>query len=65
MFGPRLFRSRWAALFWSAGVIWTAYDIADAAPATPAKPHVAAVADATGEAIDPTDLAALANAAVN
>ena len=55
----RLFRSRWAALFWSAGVVWTAYDIADANAGPPAQ----GTADATGEAITPADLATLANAA--
>ena len=66
MFGPRLFRSRRAALFWSAGILWTAYDVAEAAPSTPppAHGHAAAMADATGEAIDPADLAALGNAAI-
>ena len=60
----RLFRSRWAALFWAAGVVWTAYDVVGAAPATPsARP--AATLDATGEPIDAADLAALANAEVD
>lgn len=58
----RLFRSRWAALFWSAGVVWTAYDIADANPVP--SPHHAG-ADATGESVDAADIAALANAAIN
>ena len=61
----RLFKSRWAALFWSAGIVWTAYDVAGAAP-TPAPTATAttrtAGVDATGEAIDPADLAALAKA---
>ena len=25
-----LFRSRWAALLWAAGIVWTAYDVASA-----------------------------------
>jgi hypothetical protein len=30
----KIFRSRWAALFWAAGIVWTAYDVAEAnAPA--------------------------------
>jgi hypothetical protein len=33
----RLFRSRCAALFWSAGILWTAYDIAADAPESPTK----------------------------
>ena len=39
MFGPRLFRSRWAALLWAGGILWTAYDVAGgAAPPAPATP---------------------------
>jgi hypothetical protein len=36
--GPRLFRSRWMALFWAAGIVWFAVDIAGSSPA----PHSAA-----------------------
>jgi len=60
----RLFRSRWAALFWSAGILWTAYDVADDAP-QPASPILAtapAAEDATGTPFDAADLAILANA---
>lgn len=38
----RLFRSRWAALIWAAGILWTAIDVADSAPA----PRGAAATDA-------------------
>lgn len=60
----RLFRSRWAALFWSAGILWTAYNIADAAPqeATPGNAASIVMTDATGAKVDAADLAALANA---
>ncbi|KQS46773.1 MULTISPECIES: hypothetical protein [unclassified Sphingomonas] len=70
----RLFRSRWAALFWSAGILWTAYDVAGAAPSavteTPPPNSAAARAgnarpdaqDATGSAFDMHDLQILANA---
>lgn len=69
MVPSRLFRNRWSALLWSAGILWTAYDVAMAnrganrgpAPTNAATP--AAVQDATGEAVDPADLAILANAA--
>jgi hypothetical protein len=27
-----IFRSRWMALIWAAGIIWVAYDIAESAP---------------------------------
>jgi hypothetical protein len=30
MFSGKIFRSRWAALLWAAGIVWTAYDVADA-----------------------------------
>lgn len=63
----RLFRSRWAALFWSAGILWTAYDVADDAPEEPAPVANAGTAnavtqDATGATFDTRDLAVLANA---
>ncbi len=64
----RLFRSRWAALLWSAGIVWTAYDVANDAP-EPAATNMAsgnAVAqptDATGTVFNAEDLAVLANAA--
>ena len=63
----RLFRSRWAALFWSAGILWTAFDVANDAP-EPAPPAGYASAGntsigevATGAPIDARDLAILAN----
>ncbi|PTQ63082.1 hypothetical protein C8J45_10769 [Sphingomonas sp. PP-CE-3G-477] len=63
----RLFRSRWAALFWSAGILWTAYDVASDAPepaATNASSGnlVEGPTDATGATYNAGDLAALANA---
>ena len=58
---PRnLFRSRWSALFWAGGILWTAYDIASAQPGTPSN---AAAVDATGTPVNAADLAAIANAA--
>lgn len=62
----RLFRSRWAALFWAGGVLWTAYDVVDAAPQpAPVAAKASTVRDATGETFDAKDLAALANAAAD
>ena len=64
MVSSRIFRSRWSALFWAGGVLWMAYDVAEANVAAP-KPGAAAAgadADATGAAIDNADLAVLANA---
>ncbi len=57
----RLFRSRWAALFWAAGICWTAYDVARSQPA--ASTNTAAPVDATGEPVNDAALAVLANAA--
>ncbi len=64
----RLFRSRWAALFWSAGIVWTAYDVASDAPepaATNANSGAVAAqpTDAVGATFNADDLAILANAA--
>ncbi len=62
MFSGKIFRSRWSALFWAGGVLWTAYDVADAAP-RPAAPteNAATATDATGEPVDSQELAILAN----
>jgi hypothetical protein len=30
MFSGKIFRSRWAALLWAVGIVWTAYDVAEA-----------------------------------
>ena len=69
MVGPRLFRSRWSALLWAGGILWTAYDVAAAMPdrRAPAAGNAAGAAgdgdtvDATGVAVDARDLAVLAN----
>lgn len=61
----RLFRSRWAALLWSAGILWAAYDVASDAPADPGRPApggAVAAPDATGDMVDAHDLAIRANA---
>ncbi|THD37877.1 MAG: hypothetical protein E7773_02550 [Sphingomonas sp.] len=63
MFSSRIFRSRWAALFWAGGILWTAYDVAEANAPDPAANNIsAAEQDATGEAVTNADLAILANA---
>lgn len=43
----RLFRSRWSALLWAAGILWTAYDVAEW------QPHARAVARPHPHAADP------------
>ena len=66
MIGRRLFRSRWAALLWAGGIVWTACDVAEAtksddAASTPTANGSAAL-DATGMIADAKDLAVLAGA---
>ena len=63
VFSSKIFRSRWSALFWAAGIIWTAYDVAEAnVPSKASNNTAAAQTDATGAAVDSADLAVLANA---
>lgn len=59
-----LFRSRWAALAWAAGILWLAHDVATSAPAATGNTAGAAgPEDAMGDRVDPASLAVLANAA--
>lgn len=58
-----IFRSRWIACLWAAGICWTAYDF------VPQKPEAEnaqqeAPANAAGDALDSADMKAL-EAAVN
>jgi hypothetical protein len=62
MFSSKIFRSRWSALFWAGGILWTAYDVAEANVPDPASGNSAAQQDATGEAVTNADLGVLANA---
>jgi hypothetical protein len=59
----KLFRNRWAALLWAAGILWTAVDVAGYAPARSAAntTEAAAPTDATGEVVQNSDLAILAS----
>jgi hypothetical protein len=67
MVSSRIFRSRWAALLWAGGILWTAYDVANATTTSDAKDNSTATlgTDATGTPVDNADLAALANAMGN
>jgi hypothetical protein len=67
MLPSRIFRSRWSALFWAGGIIWTAYDVANATvPSDPKDNSTAALGvDATGNPVTNQDLSALANAMGN
>jgi hypothetical protein len=46
-----IFRSRWMALLWAAGILWTAYDVASDAPSGEAAQNGTVAIDATGEAV--------------
>lgn len=65
----KLFLSRWSALLWGGGILWTAVDTVGFGPPartpataqpTPARPEDQT--DATGSAVNSDDLAVLANA---
>ena len=61
----KLFRSRWAALIWAGGILWTAIDVAGYDPARAPDNHATGApvqTDATGDAIQNSDLVALAAA---
>jgi len=60
----KIFRSRWSALFWAGGVLWTAYDVANAyaPPKATGDTAPAAVTDATGLSVSKANLDTLANA---
>jgi hypothetical protein len=51
-----IFKSRWMALIWAAGMIWFAYDIAGGSGETSnASANAEQPTDATGETITPED----------
>lgn len=51
-----IFKSRWMALVWAAGIIWFAYDFAGAQPQTTANgANADAPTDAAGETVTPED----------
>jgi len=51
-----IFKSRWMALVWAAGIIWLAYDVANSAPRSSADTNnAAATTDATGAPVSPDD----------
>lgn len=54
-----IFRSRWFALLWAAGILWFAYDIAGSAPQASDEGNgeaAAAVTDATGAEVNQQQL---------
>ncbi len=62
MFSSRIFRSRWSALFWAGGILWTAYDVAEANAPDPKAGNAAVATDQTGDAVNAADVGALVNA---
>ena len=59
----KLFRNRWMALLWAAGILWFAVDVAGYAPARKdpiANASAPAETDATGEVVQNSDLEILA-----
>lgn len=51
-----IFKSRWMALIWAAGIIWLAYDVAESAPKSPATNNaVEETTDVTGASVSPED----------
>ncbi|WP_404368368.1 hypothetical protein AB5I39_14615 [Sphingomonas sp. MMS24-J45] len=58
----KIFLSRWSALLWAAGILWTAVDVAGVAPSTTTTDTaVANETDATGVEVNGADLTLLAN----
>lgn len=60
--GPRLFRSRYAALLWAGGILWTAVEVATSQAPAPHTASSPAMRDATGEVVNDADLATIAAA---
>jgi hypothetical protein len=52
--GPRLFRNRWMAVLWAAGILWVAIDIAQD-NGGPSKTGPTVTTDATGTPVDDGD----------
>lgn len=48
-----IFRSRWVALLWAAGMIWFALDMVGTAPPEKGEKHATADTDALGQHVDP------------
>ena len=59
---PRIFRSRWAALFWAGGILWMAADVARSASQEDGPQTGISTADVGANTLDIADLDALSNA---
>ncbi len=62
MFSSKIFRNRWFALIWAGGIVWTAYDVAEANAGDPKPGNAAVATDQTGDAVNSADVGALVNA---
>lgn len=62
MFPSKIFRNRWFALIWAGGILWTAYDVAEANAGDPVTGNGAVASDQTGDAVNSADVGALVNA---
>lgn len=51
----KLFRSRWSALLWAGGIIWTALDVSDSVPSL-----TGVAVDAASNSADPAEANELA-----
>ena len=59
----RLFKSRWAALFWAMGICWTAWEVSSmGGSGEAADANGSAQTDATGATYNDADVAALQGA---
>ena len=58
-----IFKSRWMALIWAAGIIWFAYDFAESsAPPANASDNEVQVTDASGAPVPPAEANTLSDA---
>ncbi len=57
-----VFKSRWMALLWAAGIIWFAYDFAGSAPQSDNSANAEQPTDDSGAPITADDAKKLANA---
>ena len=57
-----VFKSRWMALIWAAGIIWFAWDVAGSAPQTDNTANAEQPTDATGAPVTSNDQNKLSDA---
>jgi hypothetical protein len=57
-----VFRSRWMALIWAAGILWLAWDVAGSTPQSDNEANAEQATDATGAPVTSDDEQKLADA---